>query len=35
LAKASAGVPPRELAAPVETRLRGIAGHEFRALGIV
>lgn len=34
LAKASAGVPVRELAVPVETRLRRIPGHEFRALGI-
>ncbi|MBV1798162.1 FAD-binding oxidoreductase [Siccirubricoccus sp. G192] len=34
LAKASAGIPVREIAAPVETRMQGIAGHEFRALGI-
>jgi glycine/D-amino acid oxidase-like deaminating enzyme len=34
LAKASAGVPVREIAAPVETRLRSIAGHEFRTLGV-
>lgn len=34
LAKASAGVPPREIAAPVETRLKAILGHEFRALGV-
>ena len=34
MAKASAGAPVREIAAPVETRLRRIPGHEFRALGI-
>ncbi len=34
LAKASAGVPLREIAAPVETRLNSIMGHEFRALGV-
>jgi glycine/D-amino acid oxidase-like deaminating enzyme len=34
LAKASAGVPLREIAAPVETRMKPILGHEFRALGI-
>ena len=34
LAKASAGVPLREIAAPVEQRLATILGHEFRALGV-
>jgi glycine/D-amino acid oxidase-like deaminating enzyme len=34
LARASAGVPMREIAAPVETRLRTVFGHQFRALGI-
>ena len=34
LAKASAGVPLREIAAPVETRLNTILGHEFKALGV-
>jgi glycine/D-amino acid oxidase-like deaminating enzyme len=34
LAKASAGVPLREIAAPVETRLNRVFGHEWRALGI-
>ncbi len=34
LAKASAGVPLREIAAPVESRLNTILGHEFRALGV-
>ncbi len=34
LAKASAGVPLAEIAAPVETTLRRIAGHQFRALGV-
>jgi glycine/D-amino acid oxidase-like deaminating enzyme len=33
MAKATAGVPVREISAPVETRLKRIAGHEFRALG--
>ena len=33
LAKACAGVPLREIAVPVETRLKPILGHEFRALG--
>ncbi|MBX6741774.1 MAG: FAD-binding oxidoreductase [Acetobacteraceae bacterium] len=34
LARASAGVPVREIAAPVESRMKRIVGHEFRALGI-
>ncbi len=34
LAKASAGVPLAEIAAPVETRLNTILGHEFKALGV-
>jgi glycine/D-amino acid oxidase-like deaminating enzyme len=34
LAKGAAGVPLAELAAPVETRLRRIAGHELRVLGV-
>lgn len=34
MARASAGTPLRDIAAPVETRLRTIAGHSFRALGI-
>ncbi len=34
LARASAGVPVREIAAPVETRLKAMAGHEVRALGV-
>lgn len=34
LAKASGGAPLRDIAAPVETRLKAVAGHEFRALGI-
>jgi len=34
LAKASNGTPHRDIAAPVETRLRTIPGHAFRALGI-
>ena len=34
LAKASNGTPLGEIAAPVEKKLRQIAGHEFRAFGI-
>lgn len=34
LAIASAGVPVRELAVPVETQARAIPGHAFRALGV-
>jgi glycine/D-amino acid oxidase-like deaminating enzyme len=34
LAKASNGTALRDIAAPVETRLRTIPGHAFRALGI-
>ncbi len=34
LAKASAGVPLAEIAAPVETRLHEVAGYPFRALGV-
>jgi len=34
LALASAGSPAAEIAAPVETRLKTVAGHEFRALGV-
>ncbi|MEO3472840.1 FAD-binding oxidoreductase [Roseomonas sp. CAU 1739] len=34
LARASNGTPLRDIAAPVETRLRSIAGHAFRSLGI-
>jgi glycine/D-amino acid oxidase-like deaminating enzyme len=34
MAKATAGVPLREIAAPVETRLNRIRGHEFKALGV-
>lgn len=34
LAKASAGVPLHEIAAPVETRLNRIHGYQFRRLGV-
>ncbi|MFC7538854.1 hypothetical protein ACFQU2_04445 [Siccirubricoccus deserti] len=34
LAKASAGVPLREIAAPVETRPNRVFEHEWQALGI-
>lgn len=34
LALASNGTPLRDIAAPVETRLRTITGHAFRSLGI-
>ena len=34
LAKLCAGAAARDVAAPVETRLKPIAGHQFRALGI-
>jgi hypothetical protein len=33
-AKACTGTKLRDIAAPVETRLRTIPGHTFRALGI-
>lgn len=34
LARVSGGTPAGEIAAPVETRLKAVAGHEFRALGV-
>lgn len=34
LARASRGTPAAEIAAPVETRLKAVAGHDFRALGV-
>jgi glycine/D-amino acid oxidase-like deaminating enzyme len=34
LAKASSGTAARDIAAPVETRMRTIPGHAFRAAGI-
>jgi hypothetical protein len=34
LAKASNGTALTDIAAPVEKKLRHIAGHEFRAFGI-
>ncbi|HWT09935.1 MAG TPA: FAD-dependent oxidoreductase [Roseomonas sp.] len=34
LARASNGTPLRDIAAPVETRMRTIAGHAFRSIGI-
>jgi hypothetical protein len=34
LAKASNGTALADIAAPVEKKLRRIAGHEFRAFGI-
>lgn len=34
LARATNGTPLRDIAAPVETRLRTIAGHAFRSIGI-
>jgi len=34
MARASTSTPLRDIAAPVETRLRTIAGHAFRSLGI-
>jgi len=34
LAKASNGMALADIAAPVEKKLRRIAGHEFRAFGI-
>lgn len=34
LAKASAGAPLREIAAPVATRVNRILGHRFRGLGV-
>jgi glycine/D-amino acid oxidase-like deaminating enzyme len=33
MAKATAGAPVREISVPVETRLKRILGHDFRAVG--